>query len=54
MLIFEKVEKSGSLADFTGYFSLSMIFLFPSFLIIMSFFYVDLDLVFIHLDICAN
>jgi hypothetical protein len=53
-MILEKFGKSGTPADFTVCFSLYMIFLFPSFLLIMSLFNADLDLLTIHQDICKK
>jgi hypothetical protein len=54
ILMFEKFGKSGTSAGFTVYFALCIIFLLPSFLIIMSLFYMDLDLIAIHRDMRAN
>jgi hypothetical protein len=50
----EKFGKSGTPADFTVYFVVFMIFLLPSFLIIMILFNINLDLMPIYRDICAN
>jgi hypothetical protein len=54
ILIFQKFRTSGPPADFTVYFSLYMIFWLPSFLIIMSLLKINLDLMPIPGDICAN
>jgi hypothetical protein len=53
-LIFEKFGESRTPDDFTGYFSLFMMFLLRSFLIIMTLFHIDLDLMPIPRSICAN
>jgi hypothetical protein len=54
ILMFAKPGKSGAPAEFTGYFSLLMRFLLQASLIIMHPFSMDLDLMFIHRDICTN
>jgi hypothetical protein len=49
-----KFAKSGTLAESTVHFSLCMRFLLPAFLIIVSLFYLDLDVISIHRDLCPR